>query len=160
DVSGSIDREEARLQRDGYLAALVDPKVIQAIRSGPLGRIAIAYVEWAGDAYQRTVIDWTLVEDEGDTRAFATALAAQPPTTERWTSISGAIDFALPMFERNGFAGTRQVIDIPGDGYNNSGRPVTAARDEAVAKGVTINGLPILNDRPGPGGWPPAAELD
>ena len=160
DVSGSIDREEAALQRQGYLAALTHPKVLQAMRAGPLGRVAIAYVEWAGDRFQRTVVDWGLIQDETSAYAFADALAAVPPSTERWTSISGAIDYILPMFEGNGFTGGRKVIDISGDGYNNSGRPVTAARDEAVAKGVTINGLPILNDRPGPGGWPPAVDLD
>ena len=160
DVSGSVDRDEAALQRQGYLAALVHPKVVQAIRSGPLGRIALAYVEWAGDRYQRTAVDWGMVEDESSAQAFAAALAASPITSERWTSISAGIDYAVNLLETNPFAGSRRVIDVSGDGYNNSGRPVTAARDEAVEKGITINGLPILNDRPGPGGWPPAVDLD
>ena len=160
DVSGSIDREEATLQRQGYLAALIHPKVVQAVRSGPLGRVAIAYMEWAGDRYQRTVVDWGLVEDDGSAQAFAGALAAAPIMTERWTSISAGIDYAVNLLDQNSFAGVRKVIDISGDGYNNSGRPVTAARDEAVAKGITINGLPILNDKPGPGGWPAAVDLD
>ena len=160
DMSGSIDREEATLQRQGYLAALVHPKVIDAIRSGPSGRIAVIYVEWAGERYQRTVVDWGLIDGEQSAQTFAAALAAAPILTERWTSISAGIDYAVGMLENNDFVGARRVIDVSGDGYNNSGRPVTAARDEAVAKGVTINGLPILNDKPGPGGWPPAADLD
>lgn len=160
DVSGSIDRDEAALQREGYLAALVHPKVVQAIRSGPMGRIAISYVEWAGDRFQRTAVDWGMVTDEASAQAFASALAASIPTSERWTSISGGIDYAVAMMDNNPFSGSRRVIDISGDGYNNSGRPVTAARDDAVAHGITINGLPILNDRPGPGGWPPAVDLD
>jgi hypothetical protein len=160
DMSGSIDREEATLQRQGYLAALIHPKVIEAIRSGPSGRIAVIYVEWAGERYQRTVVDWGLVDGEQSAKAFAAALAVAPILTERWTSISAGIDYAVGLLENNDFVGPRRVIDVSGDGYNNSGRPVTAARDEAVSKGITINGLPILNDKPGPGGWPPAADLD
>jgi hypothetical protein len=160
DVSGSIDEDEARLQRNGYLSALIHDEVIQAIQSGPLGRIALAYVEWAGEHYQHTVVDWRLVEDPASAQTFAAALAGAPRRAERWTSISGALDYAVPMFERNAFEGTRKVIDVSGDGYNNSGRSVTMARDTAVAAGVTINGLPILNDRPTPGGWPAAADLD
>lgn len=160
DVSGSIDPEEARLQRNGYFAALADPEVIGAIRSGLLQRIAVTYVEWAGASHQRTVVGWTEIGDEAEARDFAARIAAAPVPTESLTSISGAIDYALPQFGRNGFEGTRKVIDISGDGPNNIGLPVVEARDRAVAAGVTINGLPIVNDRMSPGGWPPLPDLD
>ncbi|MFN4088941.1 MAG: DUF1194 domain-containing protein [Alphaproteobacteria bacterium] len=160
DVSGSIDAAEAALPREGYLSAIVHREVIDAIRGGPFGRIALVCMEWAGEHYQQVVVDWRLVEDAASAGAFADALAIQPRRTERWTSISAAIDAAAARFDGNGFEGTRRVIDLSADGHNNSGRAVTAARDEAVARGVTINGLPILNDRPGPGGWPAAVDLD
>lgn len=160
DVSGSIDEDEAKLQRQGYLAALVDARLMRAIRSGQYGRIAVAYVEWADAYYQRTVVDWTLIFDEKSARAFAARLAAAPLTSAPWTSISGAIDYGAKLFAGNGYEGIRRVIDISGDGRNNRGRPVTAARDEAVARGITINGLPIVNDRLNPWGGPPDPEID
>ena len=147
DVSGSVDVEEARLQREGYVAALASKEVLAAIRSGFLRRIAVTYVEWAGAGFQIRVLDWAVIDGEDSARAFASRLAAAPINTGPWTSISGAIDFALPMFAANGFDGTRRVIDISGDGANNSGFLVTEARDRAVAAGVVINGLPIVNDR-------------
>ncbi len=159
DVSGSIDMEEARQQREGYVAALADPAVVQAIRSGFHRRIALAYLEWASGDYQRLVLDWTLVEDDASARAFAGRLALEPARTARWTSISAAIDAAVPLFDANGYAGDRRVIDISGDGPNNRGRPVTAARDAAVARGIVINGLPILNDRQQPFGLPTPMEI-
>jgi hypothetical protein len=160
DVSGSVDPSEARLQREGYIAALRQPRVIEAIRGGTLGRVALTYVEWAGDDYQRTVLDWALIEDADSALAFADALAEAPLQSGQWTSISGAIDYARPRFDGNGFKGIRRVIDISGDGYNNHGRPVETARDEAVAAGITINGLPIVNDRPNPWGSLPPKDLD
>jgi len=160
DISGSVDQVEARLQREGYIAALRHPDVIEAIRNGMLGRIALAYVEWAGDHYQRTMLDWTVIEDADGADAFADALAETPLMTAHWTSISGAIDYAAPLFDDNGIEGLRRVIDISGDGYNNRGRPVQRARDEAVGAGITINGLPIVNDRPNPWGSRPPADLD
>lgn len=150
DISGSIDADEARQQREGYLAALIDPAVLQAIQSNFHRRISLAYVEWASADYQRLVVDWTLVEDEKTALSFTERLGALPPMSARWTSISGAIDFAAPLFEGNGYAGDRRVIDVSGDGPNNRGRAVTAARDAALAQGIVINGLPILNDRPQP----------
>ena len=159
DVSGSIDAEEARQQRDGYVAAIADPAVIQAIRANFHQRIAVAYVEWSSPDYQRVVIDWTVIEDAGSADEFAAALAAEPVSSARWTSISGAIDFAVPLFDGNGYAGERQVIDISGDGPNNRGRPVTLARDEALAQGTVINGLPILNDRRQPFDLPTPNEV-
>ena len=160
DVSNSIDEEEARLQREGYLAALVHPRVIGAIRSGPLGRIAVTYIEWADTHYQSTVVDWMLIDNAASARAFATALAAAPRNSANWTSISAAIDYAAKQFESNDYDGTRRVIDISGDSANNSGPPVTAARDRAVAAGITINGLVILSDRLTRFGWPPEADVD
>lgn len=160
DVSGSIDPVEARLQRDGYVAALRHPDVIEAIQSGEHGRIALAYVEWAGHEHRILVLDWTEVSDAASAEAFAARLAQAPISTGRRTSISGAIDFSLPLFEGNGFEGLRRTIDVSGDGANNDGRRVDAARDAAVAAGVTINGLPILNERPNPFGFPVEKNLD
>ena len=146
DVSRSIDAEKARLQRGGYVQAFRDAGVIDAIGSGMLGRIAVALFEWAGTGHTEVVVGWTLIEDKADAEAFADKLSRRLPSTARRTAISGAIDFALPWFEANTFEGTRRVIDISGDGPNNGGTAVTTARDRAVAAGVTINGLPILDD--------------
>jgi hypothetical protein len=147
DISRSIDPEEAKLQREGYIAALQHPRVIQAIRSAPHGKIAVIYVEWAGVEVQYTVVPWTLIEDEASAAAFVARIAASPYNSRNWTSISGAIDYSVPLFENNGFEGTRRVIDISGDGRTNQGRPSAAARDDAVAAGITINGLPVINER-------------
>jgi hypothetical protein len=160
DISGSVDEVEARLQREGYIAALRHPHVIEAIMGGMLGRIALTYVEWAGDHYQRVMLDWTLIENAAGAQAFADALAETPLITAHWTSLSGAIDFAAPLFEANGFDGLRRVIDISGDGYNNRGRSLERAREAALAAGITINGLPIVNDRPNPWGGAPPRDLD
>ena len=147
DVSGSIDDEEAKLQRQGYIAAFRNPRVVSAIRRGAIGRIAVAYYEWAGFGHIKVINDWTLIEDRHSAQAFADKLAQVMPETARRTAISNAIDYAVPYFVRNAFAGTRKVIDISGDGPNNWGRPVNHARDAAVAAGITINGLPVVNDR-------------
>jgi hypothetical protein len=159
DISGSVDLVEAHQQRQGYVTALADPAVIRAIRSTFTGRVAVAYVEWADTNMQEAVVPWTLLEDEASARAFSAALAEAPISRGMRTSISGAIDFSVPLFDGNGFAGERRVIDISGDGVNTSGRPVQEARDEAVTKGIVINGLPILNDRPQPGGRPTPMEM-
>ncbi len=159
DVSESMDKDEARLQRAGYIKAITDPRLIAAIRSGVLGRIAVAYVEWSGAAKQRPVAGWTLIDSAAGAGAFAAALSRAPIGTGRWTSISGAIDFAVPMFEANRFIGTRRVIDVSGDGTNNHGRPVTLARDAARARGITINGLPVIHKRFN-FSWPPIPYLD
>ncbi|MBP2294691.1 DUF1194 domain-containing protein [Azospirillum rugosum] len=160
DVSGSVDPEEARLQRDGYVGALTNPKVQAAIHGGPYGRISVAYVEWAGDSFQRIVVPWTMLSDPTSIETFASSVAEAPIASAQWTSISGAIDFCTRLFNDNGFEGTRRVIDVSGDGVNNRGRPVEWARDQAVAAGITINGLPILNDRPNPWGGSPTLDLD
>jgi Protein of unknown function (DUF1194) len=159
DISGSVDSVEAEQQRQGYVAALADPAVVRAIRSTFTGRVAMAYVEWAGAEMQEFVVPWTVLEDEASAAAFAAAIAEAPTRRAMWTSISGAIDFAVPLFDGNGFAGERRVIDVSGDGVNNRGRSVTQARDEAVARGIVINGLPILNDRPQPMGMPTPMEV-
>ncbi len=160
DVSGSVDEVEGELQRQGYLTALVDPRVIRTIRDGPHRRIAVTYIEWAGTDYQITVAKWAQIHDAKSAQAFVNAIAKVPVFSGPWTSISTAIDTAAAMFEGNGYRGTRRVIDISGDGPNNRGRPVALARDEAVKRGITINGLPIINDRVNPWGGPPSADLD
>jgi len=160
DVSGSIDKDEAELQRRGYIGALSDPAVVQAISSGPHGRIALAYVEWAGLDYFRIVVGWREIADLDGARAFARQIEVSPLFTAQRTSISNAIFYSIPMFDDNGFAGEQRVIDISGDGPNNYGPLVTAARDQAVARGITINGLPIMNDRPNPWGFPTTKDLD
>lgn len=160
DISGSIDPVEAEIQRRGYIDALTDPRVIGAIRSGVLGRIGVTYVEWAGASYQQVVVGWQEISDEESANAFASELAEAPILTASRTSLSGAIDFSVRVLDGSGFEGLRRVIDISGDGYNNRGRPVAEARDDAVNAGIVINGLPILNDRPNPWGGPPAYQLD
>ena len=145
DVSRSIDSGEAQLQREGYINAFRNPEVIEAIETGMLGRIAVGYFEWAGFGHTDIIVDWTLIDGAASANAFADALGRGIPVSASRTSISGAIDFAWPWFDNNGFEGTRRVVDISGDGPNNWGDLVTKARDRALAAGVTINGLPILD---------------
>jgi len=148
DVSRSIDEDEARLQREGYRNAVSDPRVVDVVRGGMIGAIALAYVEWAGFEYQRLVLPWTRISGQAEADAWALALAEAPRSSLSWTSISAAIDFARITLAEAPFEGTRRVIDVSGDGVNNSGRPAEMARDEAVAAGIVINGLPIINERP------------
>ncbi len=150
DVSGSVDEVEAREQRDGYVEAMIDPIVVRAIQANMLGRIVVAYVEWSGASDQRTLIGWTLIDGPEAAHRFSAALAEQPISSGMWTSISGAIDHASSLFDELGHEALRKVIDVSGDGPNNRGRPVEQARDDAVAKGIIINGVPIYNDRPQP----------
>lgn len=153
DISGSVDSMEARTQREGYIAALTHPSVIGAIQSAFHGKIAMSYVEWAGTYSQNQLIDWTMISDEASAHAFASILISVPLNQSHGTSISHAIDFCVDLFDDNGYAGIRRVIDISGDGTNRNGRPVTDARNAAIARGITINGLPIiLDDRPEPRG--------
>jgi hypothetical protein len=144
DVSLSMDLEEQRLQRDGYVAALRDPLVWKAIGMGPTGRIAITYIEWAGVATQAVVIPWTLVDGEAAAKALADALADQPISRARFTSISGVLSFAARALETSPFTAPRRVIDVSGDGPNNQGVPVLTARQEVLDKDIVINGLPIM----------------
>lgn len=144
DVSRSMTMRELEIQRRGYAEALTSPEVMGAIRSGLLGRVAMTYVEWAGAYSQRVVVDWKLIESQADAEAFAGKLTAFFDDALRRTSISGAIDYAVDAFDDNGFTSFRRVIDVSGDGPNNSGRPVEDARDAALARGVAINGLPLM----------------
>jgi len=160
DVSRSIDEEEAALQRQGYIDAFRHPSVIDAIRHGPLGRIAVSYYEWSGMTEVNVVAGWTLIGDAKSANAFADLLARDSPAIGRRTGISNAIDFGANHFDNNAFTARRRVIDISGDGPNNWGELVTVARDRALARGITINGLPIVNDRPTPSGRPPLKDLD
>lgn len=148
DVSRSIDIDEARFQRRSYVAALRDPVFLGAVETGPLGRIAVAYVEWSGRGQTREISGWSIISDVKSANAFADRLAAAPIGRGQWTSISGVIDLAVLSFDHNDFQGARRVLDISGDGPNNVGGLVSLARDGAVAGGVTINGLPIMDGPP------------
>ena len=144
DVSRSMDFEELKIQRDGYVEALRDPRVISAIRSGLIGRVAVLYFEWAGPGLHHVIADWTLIETAEDADAFADRVAAGRISAAIGTSISGALDWAAAQFDANAYAGLRRVIDVSGDGPNNAGDGVEAARDRVVARGITINGLPLM----------------
>src|SRR5262245_8955452 len=160
DISGSIDPDEAKLQRDGYVQAFRDPVIVKAILGGPNGRIAVVYFEWSDAWVQRTLIEWTLLDSEVAIDTFAKRLAAAPISIARRTSISGAIRYAIPLFAKNPYEAERKVLDISGDGSNNDGGLVTDQRHEALKERIIINGLPIMNDRPNPFGFPSEADLD
>lgn len=160
DISRSVDAEEAQLQRQGYIDAFRHPSVIGAIQHGPLGRIAVSYYEWSGLTEVNLVADWTLIHDQRTAHAFADLLARDTPAVGRRTGIANGINFAVGHFDDNAFTARRRVIDISGDGPNNHGELVTFARDRAVARRITINGLPIMNDKPSPSGRPPLKNLD
>ncbi|MBW6422424.1 DUF1194 domain-containing protein [Rhizobium sp. XQZ8] len=144
DTSRSMDYEEVRVQREGYVEALKHKEFIDAVRTGLTGRIAISYFEWAGEVVPGSVIDWQIIANEQDARAFADRLEARPINTQRRTSISAAIAQGATMIVANSYRGMRQVIDVSGDGPNNSGNPVVPARDKAVEAGIVINGLALM----------------
>jgi hypothetical protein len=144
DVSLSMDTDEQQLQRDGYVAAFRDPELHHAIGSGAFGRIAVVYMEWAGPSWQSVTIPWTVIDGPAAARAFADRLAAQPISRQRLTSIGAALQLAKGLLSDTGFMAIRRVVDISGDGPNNSGPPAPAARDALVAQGVVVNGLPIM----------------
>ena len=144
DVSRSMDIDEQKLQRDGYVAALTHPEVIDAITQGRHGRIALSYVEWAGPSTQYKVVDWRAIDGPASAKAFAAALAQAPIQHFRGTSISNSLVFLAPQFDNNGYEAARRVIDVSGDGPNNMGLPIELARDPVVRSGITINGLPIM----------------
>jgi hypothetical protein len=148
DVSRSMDADEQRLQRDGFVEAFQSPAVHEAIGKGSLGRIAVVYVEWSGALEQKVVVPWTVIDGPAAAGAFSDRLAKTPIGLLLSTSISGAIDFGSRLFGESGVDAMRGVIDISGDGPNNNGRTVTLARDDAVAQGIVINGLPIMMKRP------------
>jgi hypothetical protein len=148
DVSRSIDQAKFQLQREGYAAAVADKRVLEAITAGRNKRIAVAFVEWSGVASQRVLIDWSIIDGAESAKKFGDQLVELPRSFAERTSISAGIDFAMGVLARAPYESPRRTIDVSGDGTNNSGREVTLARDEALAKGVTINGLVILSDRP------------
>lgn len=145
DASGSVDQRRFELQQQGYVAAFRDPRVLHAIQSGSTQGVAVTMVQWTGPALQIQVLPWTLIKDATTAHAFAAAIATTPRQLfSGGTSISGVIDYAVPLILASPFKGTRRVIDISGDGSNNRGRPVAHARDDAGRAGIIINGLPIL----------------
>ena len=148
DVSRSISETDAALQRNGYRAGFTDPQVLAAIAGGPVGAIAVAYVEWAAYERQQLLLPWTRIATRADAERWGDALTAKPWSSLNWTSLSGALRFSRDVLAKAPFEGTRRVIDVSGDGVNNNGPPAEDERDRLVAEGVIINGLPILNDRP------------
>jgi len=148
DSSGSVSEQRLALQIRGYLDALRHPGFIAAVRGGRHGRIAATFVEWSDMHRQDQAAGWSVIEDEASAHAFAQAISDALRPVPGWTSISGAIDYSVKLLKDSGYMAARRVIDISGDGANNDGRPVRQARDAAVAAGVTINGLPILEVEP------------
>ncbi|MCG6902634.1 MAG: DUF1194 domain-containing protein, partial [Rhodobacter sp.] len=146
DVSRSMSPAELEIQRRGYAEALTSNAVFVALQSGALQSIAVSYVEWAGSDLQNIVVDWRVLQTRADLAAFARVLTARFSHSMRRTSISGALEYGADSLAGNIYAGLRQVIDISGDGPNNNGRPVTGARDAAVMRGITINGLPLMTE--------------
>jgi len=153
DVSRSVDSLKFKLQREGYAAAIANRQVLDAILAGRNRRIAVQFVEWSGFGNQKVVIDWTPIDGPQAAQAFGDRLLELPRSFADRTSISGGIEFAMAQFARAPFFAERQTIDVSGDGTNNAGRDVALARDEALALGITINGLVILSERPLP--WNP-----
>jgi hypothetical protein len=147
DVSRSMDHDEQALQREGFVEAFRSPGVHDAIVKGSLGRIAVTYVEWSGAAQQVLVMPWTIIDGPPAAGAFADRLGGAPISRFFSTSISGAVDYGVKLFQGNGIEALRRVIDVSGDGPNNDGRVVTQARDAALAEGIVINGLPIMLKR-------------
>jgi hypothetical protein len=152
DISYSMDPEEQALQREGYIAALTSVDFMQALKQGMHGKVAVTYFEWAGASEQRVVVPWRTIEGPESADAFAGEIAAAPMRRAARTSISGALLFGASLFEVSGYRGLRRVIDVSGDGTNNNGPLVALTRDEVLAKGITINGLPIMLNRPNFGG--------
>src|SRR5215212_4428190 len=148
DVSYSMDMDELALQREGYAQAIVSKEFLQALKSLPNGKIAVTYFEWAASSDQKIIIPWRLIDGPETADAVAAEIMKTPIRRASRTSISGAINFAMPLFDENRHRGLRRVIDISGDGPNNNGSPVTVARDVAVQKGIVINGLPIMVKEP------------
>jgi hypothetical protein len=148
DVSYSMDMDELAVQREGYAQAIVSKEFLQALKTGPNGKVAITYFEWAASSDQKIIIPWRVIDGPESADAVADEILRTPIRRASRTSISGAIKFAMPLFEENPYRGIRRVIDISGDGPNNNGSPVIGARDAALAKGITINGLPIMVKEP------------
>jgi uncharacterized protein YbaA (DUF1428 family) len=148
DVSYSMDMDELAIQREGYAQAIVSKEFLQALKTGPNGKIAITYFEWAASSDQKVIIPWRVIDGPETADAVANEIMRTPIRRASRTSISGAINFAMPLFDENPHRGLRRVIDISGDGPNNNGAPVVTARDGALEKGIVINGLPIMVKEP------------
>ena len=148
DVSYSMDPDEQALQREGYVLALTSKEFLQALRQGVHGKIAITYFEWAGQFDQRIIMPWRLIDGPESADAVAAEISRAPYRRASRTSISGALNFAKPLFDDSGYKGLRRVIDVSGDGTNNAGQLIVPTRDEVLAAGITINGLPIMLKRP------------
>jgi hypothetical protein len=148
DISYSMDPEEQALQREGYIAGITSREFMQALREGMHGKVAVSYFEWAGPFDQQVVVPWRLIDGPETADAFASDIARAPFRRASRTSVSGALNFGKLLFDASGFRGIRRVIDVSGDGANNSGPMVTLVRDDVVAAGITINGLPIMLKRP------------
>lgn len=148
DVSPSINSSEARLQREGVAEAFLNPQVVEAIESGSLGKIAVAAIDFSSREYNKVVMNWRIIHDKATAAAFGEAMRKAPTNTGRHTSISDGIELAELLLETSNLEATKKVIDVSGDGPNNWGRPMNVVRDEALAKGIIINGLPILGSAP------------
>jgi hypothetical protein len=160
DISYSMDPEEQRLQREGYVEALRSPEVWDAISRGLLGKITLAYIEWAGAFDQQTVMDWRVIDGPASAKAFADELLAKPYRRTFRTSISGGINAAVRLIDNSGNTSRRKVIDVSGDGANNDGPLIELTRDDALAKGIVINGLPLVLKRPGQSNYVDIDNLD
>jgi hypothetical protein len=148
DVSYSMDMDELAIQREGYAQAIVSKEFLQALKTGPSGKVAVTYFEWAASSDQKIIIPWRVIDGPESADAVSAEIMRTPIRRASRTSISGAIYFAMPLFEESPYHGLRRVIDISGDGPNNNGAPITIARDEALSKGIVINGLPIMVKEP------------
>jgi hypothetical protein len=148
DVSYSMDPDEQALQREGYVQALTSREFLRALREGAHGKIAITYIEWAGEFDQKIIMPWRLIEGPESADAVAAEIARAPYRRASRTSISGGLIFAKPLFDHSGYRGVRRVIDVSGDGANNAGPLIVPTRDDVLAAGITINGLPIMLKRP------------
>lgn len=160
DISYSVDEDEARRQREGYVAALAHPDVISAIEGGPLGRIAVTYVEWADSRFQRAAADWTVIASEEDALGFAATVAAAPLERGHYTAIGAAIADSVRRIETNQYQGYRRLIDISGDGPQNQGMDLAEARALADEARIIVNGLPVITDQPGRWVRPVEVNLD
>ena len=148
DISYSMDLDELAVQREGYAQAIVSKEFLQALKNGPNSKIAVTYFEWSASTDQKIIIPWRIIDGPETADAVVNEIMKTPVRRGSRTSISGAIYFAMPLFDENPYRGLRRVIDISGDGPNNNGAPVTGARDAAVEKGIVINGLPIMVKEP------------
>ena len=161
DISRSMDVEEQRLQRNGYVSALRHARIIKAIETGLRGKIAFAYMEWAGEDFQSVVMPWRIIANASDAHAVADELAARPIAREKRTSISSALVAAASLIANNNIESLRQVIDVSGDGPNNQGLPVKPISRKIIAKGIVINGLPFVIERPpGPSSFFAVPDID